>query len=871
MNIFKRSGVRDENQEGGEHHEHMDMSAGSPGTGSVARDSKAFDAYSFWILLGMLFLLPIIFVPNISVPFQFTKTLLVFAGVLIAFLITVVSRLREGRLTLTWHYILYGVWALPVAYFVASVFSNNPRLSFLGQSLESDTFAFITLMAVFVTLIVMLIRSKEQVLTSYLVLFVSFVVLWVFQGLRLIFGPGFLSFKTLTLSTSNVLGKWNDLSIFFGLATVMLLVTLASLKLSSAYKKVFYVMLLISLFFLAIVNFMLTWVIVGVFALGFLVHSLSIGRFRWSKAVPVEVPMHEGGEGEQQPVSEKKSLGESLGGISIAPLVVFIVSLAFVLSGTTGLGNYIANTFHISQIEARPSWQTTVSIAKHTYQHNAIFGSGPNTFAEEWAAARPVELNTSIFWNADFISGIGSIPTAFVTTGIVGGIVWLLLILLYIWSGLRSLIAGPSENRYAYFVSLSSFLAGLYLWIFMIFYTPNVVLITLAFFFTGIYIASLRHSAGGDLKERTFIFAGNPKTGFVSVFGLTFLLIVILVSMYTVLNIYRSAILFQDGVITLNVNGDVDKAQDLIAHSAALYETDRQYRILANISVARIARLQTQTDLSPDDLRNEFQLRLAQGVEAGQRATEIDPNNYQNWIARGQVYQSVTPLGIQGAYENALSSYQQALTLNPNGPGVYLALARLEVAHKDNLKARDYITEALKLKSNYTEAVFLLSQLEINDGNVDKAIKSVEAATILAPTNPVLFFQLGLLKYHENDNDGAIAAFEHAVALSKDYANARYFLGLTYDRVGRRNDAITQFEKVQALNPDNKDVSTIISNLKANRKPFANLTQPTTDIPSTPPVTEPPQGEEADASVLDVGTPNATGTAPSEPAGDTQQ
>ena len=846
MNIFKRSDARDENPEEVEAYEYAEVRIETSAEESPERNSRTFDAYSFWILLGMLFLIPIMFIPSISVPFQFTKTLLVFAGVLIAFLLTLISRLREGRLTLSWHYVLYGVWALPTVYFIASLFSSNPKMSFIGGSLESDTFAFIMLMAVFVTLIIMLIRSKEQVLTSYLVLFVSFIALWVFQGLRLIFGPGFLSFHTLTVTTSNLLGKWNNLSVFFGLATIMLLVTLASLKLSNAYKKILYAMLLVSLFFLAVVNFTMTWIIVGIFALGFLVHSLSIGRFKWSRAVPVEVEIHEGDGGPY--IQERKDSGSALGGVSIAPFIVFIISLVFIFGGAT-VGNYIANMFNISQIEARPSWQTTISIAKHTYERNAIFGSGPNTFSEEWAFARPKELNTSIFWNADFTSGIGFIPTAFVTTGVVGGLAWLLLILLYVWSGFRSLIVGPSDNRYAYFVSLSSFLAGFYLWIFMIFYTPNVVLITLAFFFTGIYLASLRHTDGERLKEKTFVFAGNPRIGFASVFGLTFLLLLTLVSMYTAFNIYRAAVLFQRGVITLNVNGDIDTAQDLIASSAQVYETDRQYRTLSDISVARIANLQSRTDINADDLRTEFQLRLAQGVEAGQKATEIDPNNYQNWIARGEVYQSVVPLGIQGAYENALSSYEQALTLNPNGPGIYLALARLEVAHNNTLKARDYITEALKLKSNYTDAVFLLSQIEINDGHVDKAIESVQAATILAPNNPVLFFQLGLLKYHENDNNGAIAAFEHTVALSNDYANARYFLGLTYDRVGRGDDAIAEFEKVQELNPDNKEVTAILDNLKAGRKPFANLTQPASDIPSTPPVEERSQEGNTDAGL----------------------
>jgi tetratricopeptide (TPR) repeat protein len=816
MNIFKRTRGENEVHEGHSRGHH-----GEGGDHAAAGDQK-LDAYSYKVLLGMLFLLPIIFIPSIAIPFQLTKTIIVFAGILIAFLIALISRLKEGKLALPVHNILYGVWLLPFVYFLSALFSSSPSLSYFGQGLESDTFVFILLMAVFVSLLVMTVRKKEQVLTSYLALFGSFILLWVFQGLRLLFGPEFLSFNTLTLSTSNVFGKWNDLSIFFGLATVMSLVVLASLKLSGTYKKILYVMLVVSLFFLAVVNFTITWLIVGLFALGFLVHSASIGKFKWKKAEPQEVEFHEGEHHHEHNKDEDKEEGAKF---SYAALIVFIVAAIFVLGGDS-VGNYFSNKFEISQIEARPSWQSTINIGKSTYADSAIFGSGPNTFVKQWVASRPSELNNSIFWNADFISGIGVIPTAFVSGGLAGGFAWLLLMGLFIWSGIKSLLLSNVKNRYTYFISLSSFLAGVYLWLMMIFYTPNVVLVTLAFFFTGIYLASLRHHTDNRLKERSFVFANNPKTGFASVFILTFLLLLTVVGMYSAGKTYFSAVKFQSGVIALNVDGDVDRAQDTIVAAAELDEQDRQFRLLSDISVARLVALQSETDISEEELRNRFQLYLAQAIEAGQRATELDPNNYQNWLALGRVYQSVVPLGIEGAYENAETSFAKALELNPNGPGTYLTLARLEVSNGDTLKARDYIAEALTLKSNYTDAIFLLSQIEISEGNVDEAIKSIEAAALLTQNNPVIHFQLGLLKYNQGDDAGAIQAFQNAIFLSPDYANAKYFLGLALDRVGETEAAIAQFEDVGRLNPENEEVAEIIKNLNAGRSPFAGEPAP---------------------------------------------
>lgn len=825
MNIFKRTR--------GENELPQEQSQGHHGEGEdhAAAGVQPLDTYSYWVLLGMLFLLPIIFIPSIAIPFQLTKTIIVFAGVLIALLLALVSRLKEGKLFLPVHKILYGVWLLPLVYFLSALFSSSPNLSFFGTGLEIDTFVFVLLMAVFVTLLSVIVRRKEQIMTSYLVLFVSFIILWVFQGLRLLFGPDFLSMGTLTLSTSNVFGKWNDLSIFFGLATIMSLVVLASLRLNGKYRNILYVMLIVSLFFLAVVNFAITWVVVGIFALGFLVYSAMAGRFKWKKTEPQGMEFHEGME---QPAPEEQKKGPSFSG---AALVVVIVAAFFILGGDS-VGNFFSDTFNISQIEARPSWQSTMEIGKDTYAESPIFGSGPNTFVKRWIASRPEALNNTIFWNADFISGIGIIPTAFVSTGIVGGLAWLLLFGLFLYSGIRTLLLSNIKNSYTYFISLSSFLAGAYLWLMMIFYTPNAVLVTLAFFFTGMYLASLRHHTTNRLKERTIVFANNPKTGFISVFVLTFLLLVTLVGMYTTGKIYASAVKFQSGVIALNVKGDMDLAQNTIVSAAQLNEQDRQYRLLADISVARLIALQSETDISEEDLRSRFQLYLAQAIEAGQRATKLDPGNYQNWLALGRVYASVVPLGIEGAYDNALTSYQKALELNPNGPATDLALARLEVAHGDTLRARDYITDALKLKSNYTEAIFLLSQIEINEGNVDEAISSIEAAALLTQNNPVIHFQLGLLKYTKGDYEGASQAFRNAITLSPDYANAKYFLGLSLDQLGDKQAAIAQFEDVARLNPDNEEVKSILENLHAGRAPFAGETPPPEAIPEDLPFEE---------------------------------
>jgi tetratricopeptide (TPR) repeat protein len=79
-----------------------------------------------------------------------------------------------------------------------------------------------------------------------------------------------------------------------------------------------------------------------------------------------------------------------------------------------------------------------------------------------------------------------------------------------------------------------------------------------------------------------------------------------------------------------------------------------------------------------------------------------------------------------------------------------------------------------------------------------------------------------------------VLALERAVALNPVYANARYFLGLSYSKLGKVKEAITQFEQISATNPDNSEVKTILSNLRAGKAPLPSNDQP--EKGKTPPV-----------------------------------
>jgi cytochrome c-type biogenesis protein CcmH/NrfG len=758
-----------------------------------------------------MFLLPIFFIPSLSVPFSFTKSLLIFVSILVAFFLFLISKLKKGEIVLPRNGIALVAWALPAVYLLSAIFSGNAGVSYLGQGFEIDTFGFIAVMVLMLSLVPLLLRTKESVFRIHIALILSLIVLILFQGLRLIFGADFMSFGIFTSSTANLLGKWNDFGIFLGLTSILSLITLEGLMLNRLSQLILKILLIVSILFLMIINFFPIWIILGVFSLGLLIYGISKKTSRFGNR---NNQSNEHGDMPEMSARPKKSK------TFIPSIFVLVISVAFIVAGSS-LGGYVSSIFNVSQIEARPSWQSTIDIVKETYGENLLFGSGPNTFGSQWTAFKPQSINNTLFWNVDFNSGVGIVPTSFATTGLVGGIAWIAFFVFLLYSGFRNLIVSAIEDRASYYLSLSLFLGAVYLWIFTVIYIPNVVIVTLAFLLTGMYIASLRHRPSTPI-EKEISFASNPRIGFISILMLTVLLLVSAVSLYVIGGQYASAISFQGSLVSANIDGNINEAQRKVQNAIKFGNNDRYYRLAADINLAKINQILSDQEKSVEEKRVEFQTVLASAIGNVQKAIEIDGKNYQNLAMLGRVYGSVVPLGVEGAYESAKRAYDKALELNPHNPEIFLTLARLELARdsSDIAGAEEFIGKALEKKSNYTEAIFLLSQLQIQAGNIQNAISSVEAAAVIDPNNAVYLFQLGLLQTNVGDVQKAIFALEKAVEVNPQYSNAMYFLGINYFNDGRVADAIEQFEVILDLNPDNADVKAILENLRAGNDPF---------------------------------------------------
>jgi hypothetical protein len=380
----------------------------------------------------------------------------------------------------------------------------------------------------------------------------------------------------------------------------------------------------------------------------------------------VEAVMRRGPKGADAELDDVVTMGDSTsetdeGGKPLAmPLGVLAVSLFFLIGGA--LGSALGQALHINILTVRPSWQATFSVAQKTYAESPLFGSGPGTFGVEWLKYRDTSLNTTQFWNIDFFSGIGYIPTSLITTGAVGMVAWIAFLGLLLVLGLRMVILRAPQDEFIRFVSILTLVASAYLFANAFFGLPNVVLIVLAFVMAGLFTSTTRYAAWS--QQWGVVFSKSPRLGFVIVFSMTLLLLGAVVAAYNVAGRYVAISQVASATVKYGA-GDLDGADRAAQQAASFGSSASAYAVQSAVALSRVNQIVSSSTMPATAARQAFQEALSAGINAGLTATRITPNDYRTWLAVGNLYAQAVPLGVSGAYDSAKSAYQK-MAKNPS-------------------------------------------------------------------------------------------------------------------------------------------------------------------------------------------------------------
>ena len=490
-------------------------------------------------------------------------------------------------------------------------------------------------------------------------------------------------------------------------------------------------------------------------------------------------------------------------------LAIFILLISFIflfsnpLTGIFGENNILKNFTNFPEEQVLPqkmSWE----ISWQALRENPVFGSGVSNFQYNFSKFKPESFLKTNLWQIRFDRAGNHIAEILGTGGIVGMISYGLIVGMFLLISLFIIGVRKSEKREN--LMSNSFLIIPLLMTFVALLIGQFVYyqtLTLAFGFwlmLGLGVISWQR----PLKERTFSFKEFPEVGLILSVIFWILLIGFLYSYFLIGKLYLAEINYKNYLINPKKNMERLERATKFGELRATYHIALSRAYLQKIN-QEAATAQPNSPLIADLLKLT--------IDEGKKAVEIE----KNWVASQEnlavIYRDIQGLA-QGATNWAITKFEDALKLEPKNPALLTELGKLKLAVNNFEEAEKLFTQALGLKPDYIDPQIQLALLAERKGDTEGAINKLQDLLNKYPFSIEGHFQLGRLYYNQRKYDKAIEQFQAALTLFPNHSNSLYSLGLIYQKRGEKELALRMFEKVLQLNPGNQEVRRRIEELK---------------------------------------------------------
>jgi len=755
----------------------------------------------------LVFLMPLLFLPWTANVLEFNKQALLIFLVFISVFAWLLNALISGAVKINLSFVHIPVAVLFVAYLVSTILSLWKYGSFWGWPLvTSESLATVLSLSLLYFLVANILNRRE--VSNVLSLLVFSGALSGIYAVFQVFGKFIVPIGFTQSTGFNTIGSLNVLAIFSAV-----LLPLAMMLLTAEKKKSYKIMLIVSaavfsvLIFL--INFYVAWWLVVVGAALMFIFGM-----------------------QRRDVFDNRWL--------IIPMFFLAVGLLFSFFRFSIPGTpQMPAEFFLKQ-------SSTLDIAKQSLRGNPVFGTGPGTFSYIFLKYKNIGFNqNNDLWSVAFDWGASKVLTVLATVGIIGALSFVGLIIFFVVYGIIFMFKKKefSDSVVYWRVGVGAFISFLTASMAYFFYSSNITLDFAYFLFLACFVSFLSF----EKKE----FELKPSSLFT--LGFTFAITLIFVFGLGMFILegqrYVSSMNYLKG-ITLWQAGDTEKALSKLENSASISPgVDVYWRELGRAYLQQTQLLAGREDLSQEQKMQAIQSVINKAVNSGKAASDTNPANVANWVARGFVYQSLIGT-VGGTKDWAVDSYKEAMNLDPVNPDYptqagmsvlmqAVLLGNEEAQERNELlqEAESYFSSAIELKPDYANAHFQLARVYFARDKQDEMIVSLEKARNSAPFDVGLAFQLGLVYYQKGDLAKARGEFESAVMLNPNYSNALYFLGLTYYDIGEKEPAVNVFERILQLNPDNELVVKVLDNMRSGREALAGVSD---EEPAIIPIEEEP-------------------------------
>jgi len=475
-------------------------------------------------------------------------------------------------------------------------------------------------------------------------------------------------------------------------------------------------------------------------------------------------------------------------------LLLLIVILLFSPTRVPGFTKDVPEEPILSQ---EISWSIAAGTLSESGK-NLLLGSGPGTFALDFSRHKPADFNLTSQWQLRFDRPGNYLAEVLATTGILGFLSYLGLVL---WFLLASLVFLKDKRSIPFVVGVLVLLVAQ-----LVYYQITALEVALWLFMAFAAIS-------WEAKQQEFRFSLKRFPEFEIVAKAVFMALFLGVL----------------GIFFLGVRFFIADMNYLVAQNTQ--STNSTIRIARTLEAVRLNPWQAEYKIflsklylgralgelaKPENFRDQEQIskdvQYAIAYTRGdtlenqriQGATELSKNRVAAWETLGAVYRDIK--FAAGALDWGIRSFETAIALEPASAVLYTELGKLEVTKEEFEKAGEHFTKAVELKPDYVEAQFQLALLYEKEGDIAAALSEMREVSLRYPLYVDGGFQLGRLLYNAGEVQEAILQFEQVLQAAPNHSNALFALGVAYESQGRIEEALLEFEKVLQLNPGSQAV-----------------------------------------------------------------
>ena len=177
-------------------------------------------------------------------------------------------------------------------------------------------------------------------------------------------------------------------------------------------------------------------------------------------------------------------------------------------------------------------------------------------------------------------------------------------------------------------------------------------------------------------------------------------------------------------------------------------------------------------------------------------------NSAENWLKLGDLC-----LGDR-QWQNAISSYSQAVKIAPKKGKYYIRLGRAWLKINDEVKAYQSLFQGFSLQPKQVTAQnhYSLGNKLLEHNQIEQAIACYRRAITLEPNLIESYWRLGEILINQGNHQGALGCYQQAIKIKPGQVQNYLLLGKTLAKIQQWQHALACYRKAATIEPNNADI-----------------------------------------------------------------